>query len=82
MFQVKTTDKAIRRNLLKQIDQIFWSVEIQLLILFFLSELLRFNELLEFNEHFNNNKQSRCWRVNMISDESQEKMSQSLFMHD
>ena len=88
MFQVKTTDKAIRRNLLKQIDQIFWSIERQLLILFFLSELLEFNEFQEFNEfiEFNkcldDDKQLRHQRVNMTSDESQEEISQSLFMCD
>ena len=82
MSQVKITDKAIRRNLSKQIDQIFWSVKIQSLTLFFLSELLRFNELIKFNEYLDDNKQSRRWRVNMTSDESQEKMSQSLFMRD
>ncbi len=86
MSQVKTTDKAIRRNLSKQINQIFWSIKKQLFILFFLSELLEFNEFhefnefIEFNECLDNDKQLRYQQVNMTSDESQEEMSQSLFM--
>ncbi len=88
MLQVKTTDKAIRRNRSKQINQIFWSVERQLFILFFLFELLEFNEFhefnefIKFNEHFDNDKQLRHQRVNMTSDESQEETSWLLFMCD
>ncbi len=88
MSQVKTTDKAIRRNLLKQINQILWSVEKQLLILFFLFELLEFNKscefnkLIELNECLDDDKQLRRQWVNMTSDKSQEETSWSLFMRD
>jgi len=46
------------------------------------NEFCKFNEFIEFNECFDDNKQSRHQQVNMTSDESQEEMSQSLFMCD
>jgi len=56
LSQIKITSKVIQKNLSKQIYQIFWNIEIQLLILFFLSKLLEFNKLFKFNEFIEFNK--------------------------
>ncbi len=49
LSQMTTTDETCVRNLQKQIDQIFKSVEIQSHTLLAVSELSKLNELIEFN---------------------------------
>ena len=88
-----TIDETDVRNLQKQINQIFKSVEIQSRTSLAVSELSklnefvelnrlhRFNELFELNKRCVENTQSRRW-IDMTDDRSQEETSQSLLMRD
>ncbi len=81
-----TADETDVRNLQKQIDQIFESVEIQSRTSLAVSELSklnqfvelnrlrRFNEFFELNNHRVENTQSRR-QINMTDDRSQEETS-------
>jgi len=88
-----TADETDVRNLQKQIDQIFESVEIQSRTSLAVSELSKLNQFVEFNRlrrfnkffelsnHRVENTQSRC-QIDITDDRSQEETSQSLFMRD
>jgi len=49
LFQMMTADETDIRNLQKQIDQIFESIEIQLHISLAVSELSKLNQFVELN---------------------------------
>ncbi len=49
LFQMMITDETDIKNLQKQIDQIFKSIEIQSCISFAVSKLFKLNEFVEFN---------------------------------